>query len=135
LILKFVVPIGFRTLKSLWRHFEKEGKNVAEMWDRIEEIVIKTLIAAEDPITASAHCLPTRYNGYELFGFDIILDSQLKPWLLEVNISPSLHSSSPLDLAVKGPLITEVFNIAGFHLPPKYSRLIKVKLSLHFCVT
>jgi len=96
--------------------------------------VIKTLIAAEDPITTASVNLPNRYTGYELFGFDIILDSKLKPWLLEVNISPSLHSSSPLDLAVKGPLIAEVFNIAGFHLPPKYPASLKVFLFLIPCL-
>merc|ERR1712079_468012 len=41
----------------------------------------------------------------------------LKPWLLEVNITPSLHSGSPLDLDVKSPLATEVFNLARFHIP------------------
>jgi len=118
----------------LWRHFQGQGKDTDALWDKIEEIVIKTLISAEEPITASAHCLPNRYNGYELFGFDIILDNELKPWLLEVNISPSLHSSSPLDLAVKGPMIKEVFNIAGFHLPPKLSPLVKVSWDcLNFC--
>lgn len=34
-----------------------------------------------------------------------------------MNISPSLQSSSPLDIAVKGPLIKNVFNIAGYQLP------------------
>jgi tubulin polyglutamylase TTLL4 len=100
---------------------------VQQLWTQIEEIVIKTLICAEDPIVNSTTCyLPNLYNGYELFGFDIILDSDLKPWLLEVNISPSLHSSSPLDLAVKGPMIKELFNIVGYHLPPKLSSVVKV---------
>lgn len=34
-----------------------------------------------------------------------------------MNISPSLQSSSPLDIAVKGPLIRNLFNIAGYQLP------------------
>jgi len=97
----------------------------------MEDIVIKTLLCAEEPITSSAFNMPNRYNCYELFGFDIILDTKLKPWLLEVNISPSLHSSSPLDLAVKAPLIREVFNIVGYHLTPCMPPAAKVSYTTH----
>ncbi|CAG7826368.1 unnamed protein product, partial [Allacma fusca] len=110
--------IHIMTLRTLWRYLRAQGTDTIPIIKRIEDIVIKTLISAEECITASSFNMPSRYNGYELFGFDIILDENFKPWLLEVNISPSLHSSSPLDLAVKGHLVKEVFNIAGYHLPP-----------------
>jgi tubulin polyglutamylase TTLL6/13 len=35
---------------------------------------------------------------FEILGFDIMLDENLKPWLLEVNHAPSFHTDSPLDL-------------------------------------
>lgn len=38
---------------------------------------------------------------------------------MQVNISPSLHSQSPLDAHVKGPLIKTLFDMAQFHIPPK----------------
>ncbi|XP_047136539.1 tubulin monoglutamylase TTLL4 isoform X3 [Hydra vulgaris] len=59
----------------------------------------------------------SRYNCHELFGFDIILDSNLKPWLLEVNISPSLQANSSTDLNIKSQLVKDLLNIAGFRLP------------------
>ena len=34
-----------------------------------------------------AHCTYS-YSCHELFGFDVVLDRKLKPWLIEVNISP-----------------------------------------------
>ena len=59
----------------------------------------------------------TPYSVHELFGFDVMLDKRLKPWILEVNVSPSLHSNSPLDVNIKGVLIRDLLNIAGFTLP------------------
>ena len=50
---------------------------------------------------------------FEIYGFDILLDSKLKPWLLEVNISPSLSSSSPMDKKIKSTLICDTLNLIG----------------------
>lgn len=54
-----------------------------------------------------------RSNCFELLGFDILIDDNLNPWLLEVNLSPSLNCDSPLDQKVKGNLIADLFTLAG----------------------
>jgi D-alanine-D-alanine ligase-like ATP-grasp enzyme len=40
--------------------------------------------------------LKTSKASFELFGFDFLIDSELKTWLLEVNTNPCLEESSPL---------------------------------------
>ena len=52
-----------------------------------------------------------RGNCFEVFGFDILVDSDLKPWLVEVNLSPSLAPDSPLDMQIKTNLITDTLNM------------------------
>ena len=54
-----------------------------------------------------------RTNCFEILGFDVLIDSDLKPWLLEVNLSPSLACDSPLDLSIKSNLVCDAFNLAG----------------------
>ena len=72
------------------------------LWQRIEEVIVKTLIAVEGQVTAACNMfVPHRSNCFELFGFDILIDQHLRPWLMEVNFSPSLACDTPLDLSIK----------------------------------
>jgi hypothetical protein len=63
-----------------------------------------------------------------LFGFDVLIDSDLRPWLVEVNISPSLVTDSPLDLHIKSKLIADTFNLIGIKkFDRKRDNITKIK--------
>ncbi|CAG9567895.1 unnamed protein product [Danaus chrysippus] len=111
------------TLQTLFQYLKTEQKVDTDLlWESIKDLVIKTIISGEASISSLTKAnITSRYNCYELFGIDVLLDEDLKPWLLEVNISPSLHSASPLDTHVKGPLVRTVLNVAQFHVPPRTS--------------
>ncbi|KAM9380245.1 tubulin monoglutamylase TTLL4 [Phaethornis superciliosus] len=105
-------------LKALWSYLTQKGVNSKAIWEKIKDIVIKTIIASEPYVNSLVKMYVRRpYCCHELFGFDIMLDENLKPWILEVNISPSLHSNSPLDVSIKGQMIRDLLNLAGFVLP------------------
>jgi hypothetical protein len=72
------------------------------IFDRIDDLIVKTIISIESTIcNAFEMQAPFRSNCFELLGFDILIDNTLKPWLLEVNLSPSMNIDSPLDLKIK----------------------------------
>lgn len=84
------------------------------MMMRIEDIIIKTIISAEDKMFRAAEkYVPFRNNCFQLFGFDILIDSKLEPWLLEVNLSPSLACEADIDFQIKSRLVSNLFNLIG----------------------
>lgn len=88
--------------------------DVEALFTEIKSIVIKTCISAETHIY-NLLSRSTRYKNlcFELYGFDILIDENVRPWLLEVNVQPSLSSSSPLDKKIKTSLMSDVFNTIG----------------------
>ncbi|XP_077436667.1 tubulin monoglutamylase TTLL4 isoform X1 [Vanacampus margaritifer] len=107
-------------VKALWHFLGSRGVNTTLIWEKIKDIVIKTIIASEPYVNSLLKMhVRTPYSCHELFGFDIMLDENLKPWILEVNISPSLHSNTALDVSVKGQMVRDLLNLAGFRIPDR----------------
>jgi len=52
-----------------------------------------------------------------MYGFDILIDAQLKPWLIEVNASASLTTTTEIDRQIKMNLISDTFKIV---IPPDW---------------
>ncbi|CAI2370307.1 unnamed protein product [Moneuplotes crassus] len=105
---------GKWSLSSLCKHMERIGIDMDLLWSRMYDIILKVIITGEYPITKKLKTSNIdQRNCFELYGFDIILDSELKPWLLEVNLSPSLGTDSPLDFHIKSTLLTDTFNLVG----------------------
>lgn len=48
---------------------------------------------------------------FELLGFDIMLDQKLKPWMLEVNHTPSFGADTAVDAEVKTKLLRDTLEI------------------------
>lgn len=83
-------------------------------WSRIFDVIIKSILSVEPTLFSSTHKICThKSNCFELFGFDILIDSEFKPWLVEVNLSPSLATDSLLDMQIKSQLIADTFNLIG----------------------
>nr|XP_019776321.2 tubulin polyglutamylase TTLL5 isoform X9 [Tursiops truncatus] len=103
------------SMSAMLRYLKQEGKDTTALMAHVEDLIIKTIISAELAIaTACKTFVPHRSSCFELYGFDVLIDSTLKPWLLEVNLSPSLACDAPLDLKIKASMISDMFTVVGF---------------------
>ena len=102
------------SLSALRRCLARNGVDVEQVFARIDSLVVRTLIAVEPSVTAACrrYC-PHRNCAFELFGFDVLLDDALKPWLLEVNLSPSLAADTPLDLQIKTRMLSDLLTLVN----------------------
>ncbi|XP_035300712.1 tubulin polyglutamylase TTLL5 isoform X16 [Cricetulus griseus] len=103
------------SMSAMLRYLKQEGKDTTALMAHVEDLIIKTIISAELAIaTACKTFVPHRSSCFELYGFDVLIDNTLKPWLLEVNLSPSLACDAPLDLKIKASMISDMFTVVGF---------------------
>ena len=106
-------------------YYEKLGKNYTLLWDQIKDIVIKSFIfLTEDPINYEKYIKEKKL--YQIWGIDILIDENGRPWLLEMNgRHPALQSRDKMDLIVKSELIKDMWNIIGIE---PYSHVKEPKL-------
>lgn len=108
------------SLKALWTYLRKRDVDVADIMEKIKDLIVKTLISADAYINVLTKAnVRRKFSVHELFGFDVIIDEHGKPYIVEVNISPSLHSNSPLDISIKGSMISDLLNLSGFMIPDR----------------
>lgn len=107
-----------RSIKYLKSWMASHNYSFTALWNSIIDIVIKTMIVAEPyllhayrmarPGTTSA---TTSSVCFEVLGMDIFVDRKLRPWLLEVNRSPSFGCDSKVDADIKFDVIKTAFSL------------------------
>ena len=58
-----------------------------------------------------AEVIESRLNSFELFGFDFVVDKDLKLWLIEVNMSPACAERQPWLTSMLDDMATGVVNL------------------------
>ncbi|XP_072759435.1 probable tubulin polyglutamylase TTLL9 [Anoplolepis gracilipes] len=84
------------------------GAEVVEnLMQRITGVIMASLLAVQPAMMQDRNC-------FELYGYDVLLSDDLRPWLLEVNASPALTGTDKEDYRLKFDLIDDVLNVLDF---------------------
>ena len=106
-------------MKTLRKYFDEElGLDWRPVMDEIKNVCIKTVLTGREEMMnhVERQLGHATDNCFKLFGFDVMLDEDMRVWLLEVNNIPSLHINT-IDAAVNRPMVAEMFNIVGLNIP------------------
>ncbi len=125
-------PVVFVNMAGYREWLREQGAEPEPLFERIRDLVTLTLIASREHFLRQL-----RLRGadpaacYELLGLDCLVDEELKPWILECNLSPSMEvAAAPKDggdteEAIKRQVIQDMVNLIGLNeqdFPPRSSQ-------------
>ena len=114
-------PVSSRntTHRAYRERLNAAGVDVARLWRRIHLLAARTVAAGQGPLVAVLRRDQLSQRGcFELFGFDVMIDADLRPQLIEINLTPSLSvhadASSPRaqeESELKTRLVRDLFRL------------------------
>lgn len=76
----------------------------ARLFEELESVILHSIKSVQNVIINEKHC-------FECYGYDLLIDENLKVWLIEVNASPALTATTKSDRSLKHSLVHNIFNI------------------------
>lgn len=116
-----------RSLRKVLSQLREQDVDTDKMMGEIKDIIIKTLFTIQLELSHNYRaCQPLDLEGlmaFEILGFDILIDKNGKPFLLEVNHAPSFATDSPLDYEIKKNLFIDTFKLLNMSIDRKKGKL------------
>eukprot|EP00347_Sterkiella_histriomuscorum_P012956 403366573 len=117
-----------RSIKAILKQISEDESIQLQTWYQIKNVIMMTIISGLPQIQhLYKSSKPDDFENslcFHILGFDIFLDQDLKPWLLEVNQSPSFTTDTPLDYRIKSQLIQQTIKLLNLSQKRK-NRYIK----------
>ena len=122
---KYIYPNNISNIEdsNLWNfdvfqnYCEKKGYNYTEIFEKVKDIFIKLVLSIrKKTINYIKKINLHSSNFYHLIGFDIILDNNLKPYLLETNRRTSLRNDNEAEKYNAYNMIADTLNLIGLRI-------------------
>ncbi|KAF0981730.1 hypothetical protein FDP41_012387 [Naegleria fowleri] len=112
------------TLQELKEHFSKHDLDWNIFWSRLAALVKESIqLTIFDKNKQDEVYRACSHRCFEIFGFDVLIDENLNPYLLEVNSMPDLsgvshssHLTLSKDFTVKSKMLVSALNLVGLQI-------------------
>ena len=93
----------------------KIGISEEELWSKIDQVIVLTILSCyrflEKGVQKSCRAMPYP-RCFQILGFDILLDTNMNPHVLEVNYRPSLDYYRPIERRMKVGMLRDAMLIS-----------------------
>jgi tubulin polyglutamylase TTLL9 len=87
----------------------------------VQGIILQSLLSVAPNVISDKHC-------YELYGYDVLIADDLRPWLIEINASPSLDANTEDDYDLKFSFLNEMLDLVQLW----HAKAPDAELPLHY---
>lgn len=110
---KEVKTDGLRSdVEYIFGRLKDEGRDVDAIWNNMKDAICKSLLSVEHKIgTFVSQMVPSRNMVFEILGYDFLLDTDMQPWLLEINHGPNLEPHTDLENDIKACMIRDSLHV------------------------
>lgn len=116
------VPVTFHSFRVYKEWLRSQNIDVEKLFAGIEDLIGISVIAAREKMREQSQSYGVDTQGaYELLGLDCVIDSELKPWILECNLSPSLdicstdEAQGKEEIQTKKGMVAEIVHMLGLN--------------------
>jgi len=119
---KYVYPKNIKNIEdsNIWnlsilrKYFLRKGLDYDRIYDQVKDIFIKMIFSVRQKlVNYMKKYRLNNSNFYHLIGFDIILDENLKPYLLEANRRDGARDDNDAEKKYTFQMIVDTINLIG----------------------
>uniref|UniRef100_A0A1I8AM10 Tubulin polyglutamylase TTLL4 n=1 Tax=Steinernema glaseri TaxID=37863 RepID=A0A1I8AM10_9BILA len=89
---KYYVDQSMTFRESLNAYLQAQGKDPEKIWSGIRETIRQVFESQQHDMAVALKKHKFKHGFFELSRFDFVVDSELRPYLMEANMSPNLSS-------------------------------------------
>jgi tubulin polyglutamylase TTLL9 len=90
------------------------SERVNQLFCEMQLVCVRALLSVQNVIISDK-------QSFELYGYDLLIDADLKVWLLEVNACPSLTANTLSDYKLKFDMLSDMMTIVDFEKKYRYT--------------
>lgn len=105
-----------KMVKETFDIMKRDGVNIDLLWSKIDKAIVLTILSSYQYLIRGQElqCKPTIYSKcFQILGFDVLIDPNLNPYILEVNYRPSLDTDTSEECSMKMQMLSEAMRIAA----------------------